>query len=233
MAWETDFEGQGEVQRVLAQEAASAFMARVYRWMGGGLFLTAITAVYTAQSEALLSFVLPNLMPLLIGKLVLVMAFGWLAPRVNAVVAGSMFLLYSFTTGLVFSTLFFAYELGSIGQAFGITAGAFAALSAYATFTKKDLSTWGTFLMVGLFGVLIAGIVQIFLRSPMLDFVWSCACVVVFAGLTAYDTQKLRSLHASAGYSSSGALAISGALTLYLDFVNLFLAILRLMGRRR
>ncbi|MFZ5471274.1 MAG: Bax inhibitor-1/YccA family protein [Myxococcota bacterium] len=236
MAWETpgaELNAQGSVNEVLAQESAGAFMAKVYRWMVAGLAVTAVTAVYTASNEAVLQVVVPNLMPIIIGKFILVMVMSWLAPRLSAPLAGGLFLLYSFTTGLVFSVLFLVYQLGSIGQAFAVTGGAFAALSAYGTFTKKDLSAWRTFLFMGLIGVVIAGVVQIFVQSSMLEFVWSCACVVVFAGLTAYDTQKLRTLHASSGYSSAGTFAVSGALTLYLDFVNLFLAILRLMGRRR
>lgn len=109
----------------------------------------------------------------------------------------------------------------------------FGALSVYGTVTKKDLSAWATFLFMGLIGVLVAGVVNIFLQSNFLGFVMSCAAVVVFAGLTAYDTQKLREMHASSGYASAGSLAINGALVLYLDFINLFLNILRLFGSRR
>jgi len=129
--------------------------------------------------------------------------------------------------------LFVVYQLGSVASAFAITAGTFAAMSVYGTVTKKDLSSWGTFLFMGLVGILIAGLVNIFVGSAMLDFIRSCAAVLIFAGLTAYDTQKLRAFHASSGYSSAASLAISGALTLYLDFINLFLNLLRLMGRRR
>ncbi|MBI3184825.1 MAG: Bax inhibitor-1/YccA family protein [Myxococcales bacterium] len=208
-------------------------MARVYRWMFAGLGITAATSIVTVSSEALLASVLQLFYPLLIGELVLVLAFSFLAHRVSGAVAALMFLGYAFLTGLTFSVLFLAYELGSIGQAFAVTAGGFGALSFYGTVTKKDLSGWRTFLMMGLFGVVIAGAVQLFVRSPMLDFVWSFASVIVFAGLTAYDTQKLRQFHASSGYSSAASLAINGALILYLDFINLFLAILRLLGRRR
>ncbi len=218
---------------ITVEESARLFMGRVHRWMIAGLTLSAATAWFVASSPGILSAVAPLFPVIIIGKLVLVLAFGWLAPRVSAVVAATMFLLYSFSTGVVFSLLFIAYELGSIFHAFAITAGAFAALSVYGTVTKRDLSAWATFLFMGLIGVLIAGVVQMFVRSEGLSFVWSCACVVVFAGLTAYDTQKLRRFHADSGYASKGSLAISGALMLYLDFVNLFLAILRLMGRRR
>ena len=106
-------------------------------------------------------------------------------------------------------------------------------MSIYANVTKKDLSGWGTFLFMGLIGIFIAGIVNIFMQSEMLSFVKACAGVIVFAGLAAYDTQKLKNLHALNGYSASASLPIIGALQLYLDFINLFLSILRLMGRRR
>jgi FtsH-binding integral membrane protein len=144
-----------------------------------------------------------------------------------------MFLAYAVLNGLTFSVIFLAYELGSIGTAFIISAGTFAALSAYGTFTKTDLTAWRSFLMIGLFGIIIAGIVNIFVQSDMLGFVKSCAAVVIFAGLTAYDTQKLRQYHANSGFSSAMSLSIMGALMLYLDFVNLFLNLLRLLGRRR
>ena len=114
--------------------------------------------------------------------------------------------------------------------------GAFFALSVYGTVTKKNLDGWRTFLMIGLVGVVLAGLVQMFWSSPGFSFVWSCACVIVFAGLTAYDTQKLRTFYARAAFEGgqgTAALPIVGALMLYLDFVNLFLALMRLFGRRR
>jgi hypothetical protein len=106
-------------------------------------------------------------------------------------------------------------------------------MSVYGTVTKKDLTSWGSFLFMGLIGVVIAGLINIFLRNDMMGFVISCVSVVVFTGLTAYDTQKLRQMHATTGFSSAMSVSIIGALTLYLDFINLFLALLRLFGRRR
>ena len=200
--------------QVLAQESASAFMAKVYRWMVAGLALSAGTAWVVASSNELFSIVRGLYLPLVIGQLVVVFAFSMLARRLNAVLAGAMFLGYSFLSGLTFSAIFFVYNLPSITTAFLVTAGMFGALSLYGTVTKKDLSSWGTFLFMGLIGIIIAS-------------------VVVFAGLTAYDTQKLREMHASSGYASEGSLAINGALVLYLDFINLFLALLRLLGSRR
>ncbi len=219
--------------QILAETSASAFMSKVYRWMFAGLALTAVTALGVAMSPPAMSIVAPLYLPLAIVQLILVFALSFMAPRIRGVTAALMFLAYSFLTGLTFSAIFFAYKLGSIAGAFFVTSGAFAALSVYATVTKRDLSAWGTFLFIGLIGVVLAGLVNLFLHSGMLGFVINCAAVVVFAGLTAYDTQKLRAIHASSGYASAGALAVTGALMLYLDFINLFLQILQLMGRRR
>ena len=165
--------------------------------------------------------------------LLMAFAFTFVASKVSGPVAAVMFLLYAFLNGLMLSIIFLVYELGSIGAAFGITAGTFAAMSIYGTVTKKDLSAWGAFLFMGLVGIIIAGIINIFIQSDMLGFVRRCAAVVIFAGLTAYDTQKLRQHHANSGFSSAMSLSITGALILYLDFINLFLHILRLLGRRR
>ena len=230
-----DFAGEAAngFSQVLAAESARAFMARVYRWMFAGLAITGGVALFTAASPTVLEAVAPLRFALIIGELVLVFALSWAAPRMSGPVAGLMFVAYAAINGLLFAFLFYVYELGSIGHAFLLTAGVFGALSLYGTVTKKDLSAWASFLFIGLVGVMIAGVVQVFLQSEGLSFVWSCACVVVFAGLTAYDTQKLRQFHANTGYSSEAALSVVGALMLYLDFINLFLALLRLVGRRR
>lgn len=232
--WETRTEmGSGAAIEDGGELAQRTFMARVYRWMFAGLGITGGVALYTASTPEILRPVSQFLFPLMIAELVLVFALSWLAPRIGGVLAATLFILYAALNGLTFSVLFLVYQLGSIGEAFLLTGGAFAALSVYATFTKKDLSGWRSFLFIGLIGVALAGVVQLFWQNQAFSFVWSCACVVVFAGLTAYDTQKLRQFHASSGYSSAASLSITGALMLYLDFVNLFLALLRLFGRRR
>jgi FtsH-binding integral membrane protein len=213
--------------------AQRVFMSRVYGWMFCGLAVTGGVAWTAATNPALQAVVRGWFLPLVIGELALVLALTWLAPRVSGAVAALLFLAYSVVNGLTFSVLFFVYQLGSIGEAFLLTAGVFGAMSAYATVTRKDLSGWSAFLFMGLVGIIIAGVINLFVRSDMMGFVVACASVVIFAGLTAYDTQKLRNLHASAGYSAAASLSIVGALMLYLDFVNLFLALLRLFGRRR
>jgi len=236
MAWETNgwqTTSSQEVNSTLVQESRRAFMSRVYGWMFAGLWITGVMALFTVSNQAMLRMVAGMYLPLVLVELGLVFVLSMMAPRLSAPVAGLMFVVYSALTGITLSVIFFRYTAGSIGQAFFMTAGSFGALSLYGTFTKKDLSAWASFLFMGLFGVVIASVVNLFMGSGMLSFVTSCAAVVVFAGLTAYDTQKLREMHASHGYKSAGAASISGALTLYLDFINLFLALLRIFGSRR
>jgi uncharacterized protein len=245
MAWEFDSRraardgrdlgevgGFGRVRELTGTTAAS-FMAGVYRWMTLGLVVTAGVALYTASNLQLAMTVARNIWPLIIVQFLLVLALSFMAQRVSGPVAALMFLVYAGLTGLTLSGIFFIYTIGSIGAAFLITAGAFFALSLYGTVTKRDLSAWGTFLFMGLIGVVIASFVQFFWTSPAFSFVLSCATVVVFAGLTAYDTQKLRVLGAQYAGTGLTSVTIVGALNLYLDFLNLFLALLRLFGGRR
>jgi hypothetical protein len=238
MAWDSNgLQGTAsaseEVNSTLVQESRRAFMSRVYGWMFAGLWITGVVALYTVSNEALLRIAVEWRIPLLLAELGLVFLLSLAAPKLSGAVAGALFIGYAALTGMTLSIYFLIYTAGSIGQAFLMTAGTFGAMSLYGTVTKKDLSGWSAFLFMGLVGVIIAGVVNIFMRSDMLGFVTACACVVVFAGLTAYDTQKLRQMHASTGYSSAATISIVGALTLYLDFINLFLALLRIFGRRR
>ena len=234
MAWENPGlqTAAPAVSSVLVQESQRAFMSRVYGWMFAGLMVTGITALFTVANRPLLEFAVAWRFPLLLAELGLVVALSFLAPRLSGPVAAMLFLGYSALTGMTLSIFFLIYTAGSIGQAFLLTAGVFGALSLYGTFTKKNLSAWGSFLFMGLIGVVLASVVNLFMRSDGLSFVVSCASVVVFAGLTAYDTQKLREMHASTGYSSAATVSIQGALTLYLDLINLFIALLRLFGQR-
>jgi FtsH-binding integral membrane protein len=236
MAWETNgwqTSSAEAANATLVQESRRAFMSRVYGWMFAGLWITGVVALYTVSNKPLLNFALQWRIPLLLAELGLVFVISLAASKLSGAVAGALFVGYAALTGMTLSVYFLIYTAGSIGQAFLMTAGTFGAMSLYGTLTKKDLSGWGSFLFMGLVGVLIAGVVNIFMGSDMLGFVTACACVVVFAGLTAYDTQKLREMHASTGYSSAATISIVGALTLYLDFINLFLALLRIFGRRR
>ena len=235
MAWESPgFQmARPEVSDVLVQESRRAFMSRVYGWMFAGLAITGIVALYAATSEAVLMQVIQWRWGLFLAQIGLALALSGMAARLSGAVAAAMFLAYSVLTGLTFSVIFLIYTSASIGNAFLLTAGTFGAMSAYATFTKKDLSPWGTFLIMGAIGCVVGSIIQAIWPSPMLNFVLGCAGVIAFSGLTAYDTQKLREMHAEAGYESAASLSISGALMLYLDFINLFIALLRLFGSRR
>jgi hypothetical protein len=160
-----------------------------------------------------------------------VIAISAAAHRLSAATAGGLFLLYSALNGATLAVVLLVYTGASVALAFASTAGTFLAMSVYATVTRRDLSSWGSFLFMGLIGVVIASLVNVFLHSSMVTFVVSCMSVVVFTGLTAYDTQKLRVFARDGG--GTGSLAVNGALALYLDFVNLFLALLRLFGSRR
>ncbi len=223
--------GDGQVGSVGAADATRAFMQKVYLWMMGGIMLTAATAFVVATTPALLQIVLPLYLPLIIAELVLVVAFSFLSQKASAPVAALMFLGYAFLSGLTFSVIGLRYTGASIAGVFATTSLMFGGMTVFGAVTKKDLGPWGTFLFMGLWGIVIASIVNIFLGSGMLSFVLGCAGVIVFAGLTAYDNQKLRQMHRAHG--DRGNLAINGALILYLDFINLFISLLRLFGGRR
>ncbi len=209
-------------------------MAAVYRWMTLGLGLTAVVATGVAGSETLLGAIVGNRIlfyGLILAELGLVIGISAAVNRLSAAAAGGLFLLYSALNGATLSIVLLAYTGTSVALAFVSTAGTFAAMSLYGTLTRRDLTSWGSFLFMGLIGVVLASVVNIFLRSSMVSWVVSCMGVLVFTGLTAYDTQKLRAFARAGG--GAAAAPVSGALSLYLDFVNLFLSLLRLFGNRR
>ncbi len=217
-----------------ATDAERRFMAAVYRWMTLGLALTALVAWSVATSETALRLVLGNrivFFGLILGELALVVALSAAAARMSSAVAGGLFLLYAALNGATLSVVLLVYTGASVALAFVSTAGMFGAMSLYGTVTRRDLASWRSFLVMGLVGIVVASVVNVFLGSTLVTFVVSCASVVVFTGLTAYDTQKLRAFARAGG--GSGGVAVNGALALYLDFVNLFLALLRLFGGRR
>lgn len=218
---------------VRAAESERLFFAGVFGWMGTGLALTASIGYVVANSPALMAQVMGLFMPLMLVELGLAFVLGLFASRMSGIVAGLLFLAYASLSGLTFSVFFLVYELGSMASIFFLTAAMFGAMAVYGMTTKKDLSGWGPFLFMGLIGVVIAAVVNLFLRNTMMEFIISCAMVVVFTGLTAYDVQKLRQLHASNNGTAVSSLSVTGAFMLYLDFVNLFIALLRLFGRRR
>ena len=213
-------------------DSTAAFMARVYRWMGAGLALTGGVAAVVANNLALQRAIYGTpflFFGLVIAELAMVFVFVRKVHTESFGTAAAMFLAYCALSGVTFSIYLLAYTRTSVASTLFVTGGTFLAMSAYGSVTRKDLSSWGSFLMMGLIGVALASVVNLFLRSDALQFVLSCAGVVVFTGLTAYDTQKIRAL-ARVG---DDRLALHGALALYLDFVNLFIMLLRLFGRRR
>lgn len=231
MAW-GDSASFGASARAV-EEAQRGFLSKVYSLMFAGLSVTALIAWYTVNTEALLGPVMRNMVFLLVAEFGIVLLLSFLASRLSGAVAGLLFFAYAALNGLTLSSVFLVYGLGTVTEAFALTAGVFGAMTLYASATKRDLTAWGSFLFMGLVGILVAGLVNLFVHSDMMAFVVDCLTVVVFAGLTAYDHHRLRALHAASGYSAAGSVAVIGALQLYLDFVNLFLAIVRLLGRRR
>ena len=217
-----------------APERIASLMAATYRWMALGLALTGLVAYGVAAMPSVQQMVFGNpimFFGLIIAEFALVFSFSRKVGSVSASTAASMFLGYSLLNGVTMSFIFLAYAHASIAQAFFITAGSFAALSVYGATTKRDLTAMGQFMFVGFIGLFIASMVNIFLKSPAIYWMTTYAGVLIFAGLTAYDNQKLRQLYAYNG--GAGNAAISGALTLYLDFVNMFLFVLRLFSDRR
>ena len=172
---------------------------------------------------------------LIFVQLGIAMAMSFLVNRMPAVVAGGLFLVYSVITGVVFSILFLVYTQASIATTFFITAGMFGAMSAYGYTTRKDLTSLGGLLFMALIGLIIASIVNIFMASSALYWLCSFAGVVIFTGLTAYDTQKIKQAYATGQYGSAAfeRTAVFGAFMLYLDFINLFIYLLRIMGSRK
>lgn len=219
-------------------EETKTFFQKVYAWMALGLFISGVTAYATYAIPALMHVIIFNqaVFFLLIGtELILVITLAWLVNKISAEVAVLLFLLYCFTTGLTLSVIFLVYQMSSIGSMFLISAGMFGAVSAYGYYTKKDLTTMGNILFMALLGIIIASVVNLFIWSSMLDFIISIIGVIVFTGLTAYDTQKIKQKNTIGNNGTPEDLkeSIIGALTLYLDFINLFLKMLRLFGKRK
>jgi hypothetical protein len=205
--------------------------------MSLGLAATGVVALAVASSPAALNLVFGNRLVffgLMIAQLLLVMAFAPVAARVGAGTASAMFFGYAILSGVTFSVIFLRYTMGSIGGTFLVTGGMFASLSAYGAVTKRDLTSVGSFCMMGLVGLVIASVVNLFLGSAMLYWLTTFVGVIVFTGLTAYDTAKLKVMAAQVdGGDAMTKAALQGALILYLDFINLFLMLLRLFGGRR
>jgi FtsH-binding integral membrane protein len=205
-----------------------------YRWMSLGLAVTGLVALAVASSPDLLAVVAGNRLVfgvLVVAQLGLVFAMSRAAMRVSTGAAAAMFFGYAALTGVTLSTIFLAFTSASIASTFFVTAGTFAGLSVYGTLTRRDLSAMGRFAVFALIGLVVATLVNLFLRSSGLGWLLTIGGVVIFAGLTAYDTQRLRRAFEEGPQSPN--LPLVGALILYLDFINMFLYLLMLFGNRR
>jgi uncharacterized protein len=212
-------------------ESANDILWVTYRWMSIGLGITGLVAWLVAQSPAALELVLGNRIifyGLLLAQLGFVIAFGAVASRASTAATAAMFFAYAALTGLTFSTIFLVYTSASIASTFLVTAGTFAGLSVFGAVTKRDLSAVGRFALFALIGLILASLLGFFFASSALMWLTTFAGVAIFAALTAYDTQKLKTLYAS---GVGGNLPLRGALMLYLDFINMFLFLLRISGR--
>jgi len=214
------------------------FMQKVYLWMTFALTLTGFVAYRTTQSEFLLELIFSSsfgFIGLILVELALVFWISSGIQRMSSNMAIGLFLLYSVLNGMTLSVLLIAYTGASVASTFFITAGMFGAMSVYGYTTKQDLSSWGNLLFMALIGLILASVVNIFLQSSGLYWLISYIGVLVFVGLTAYDTQKIKQLAAQVIVESEEGrkVAIFGALTLYLDFINMFIFMLRILGNRR
>jgi len=214
-----------------------SYMLSVYNYMASGVLLTGVVALLFARSEAAPAILFgPGILKYLImfSPLAFVMVLSFGINRLSTGAAQAIFWAFAAVMGLSMASIFFVYTGTSIAQTFFATAAAFAGLSLYGYTTKKDLSGFGTFLVMGVVGLLVASVLNIFLKSDALTLVISFVGVLLFAGLTAYDTQRIKSLYFHvAGTDMMGKTVVMGALSLYLDFINMFTFLLQFMGDRR
>jgi len=228
------------VPRQKTDVVVNEFVRSVYNWMCIGLGLTGFVALYVSGNETILRLVFGNsfiFFGLIIAELALVFSISSRVDRMSAGTATSLFILYAALNGVTLSFIFLAYTRTSIVSTFFICAATFLAVSIYGWTTKKDLTSMGGFLMMGLIGIIIATVVNIFIRSSAMSMIISYIGVIVFVGLTAYDTQKIKNMALTQPVGLDGAVvrkgALLGALSLYLDFINLFLMLLRIFGGGR
>lgn len=228
------------VERADVDQGLRSYFVSVYNHMAGGLLITALAAFFVANSSLMqLMFNEQGGMSVLgwlflLAPLIVVFAFGWVVSRGTLSQVRGVFLLYSALMGVSMAPIFLVYTDASMFRVFLITAATFGAMSLYGYKTHRDLTAFGSFLIMGLWGVIIATLVNMFMKSEALYYVLSYVTVFLFVGLTAYDTQKIRSIYMSSDNEDlQGRKVIVGALSLYLDFVNLFMALLRIMGDRR
>lgn len=227
----------------VVDQGLRAFMIKVYNFMAGGLAATALAAYITVNTPLIGLFftATPNGYVMsalgwlaLLAPLAMIFGFGWVLNRGTAKQVSMVFWGFSALMGISLAPILLAYTGASVTRIFLITAAMFGGMSLYGYTAKKDLTSMGSFMIMGLWGIIIAAIINLFMQSPGLYYAISFISVIVFTGLTAYDTQKIRNMYAHFDDSEIAAKkAISGALSLYMDFINLFLAMLRLFGDRR
>lgn len=214
-----------------ANAMARAYLNKVYAWMAATMMVTAGTAIYALQSAEMLTWVVSNLWLLILGSIGVIIVMCLAARRLTAGALGILLMVFAVAEGLLFGPILCHYTRESLGLTFGCTAGMFGAMSLFGAMTKINMSSWGRGLLMGLIGLIIAGIANAFWGNGITELIISAAGVILFSILTAYDTQKLlqEGLYGTEEERSKGA--ILGALSLYLDFINLFLYLLRFLGR--
>jgi len=214
------------------EQVAGVFLTRVFMWMFAGLALSGLVAYGVAEAD-----VIPTrgmMIGLIVGELALVVVLSAAIQRLAPAVAAALFLGYAVLNGVTLSIIFQVYTAESIEMVFFSSAAIFGAMATYGAVTKRDLTSWGSFFFMGLVAVLVASLINFFVRSSALQWALSILTVLVFTGLTAWDVQKFKRLgYMSGDRTTLGRFAILGALNLYLDFINIFLAMLQLFGRRR
>lgn len=220
-----------EACQISSAERAKAFLNKVYMWLAVSMLITAGVAAYTAQDLQSLVWVADHSLLLCLGTLGLVLIMSFAANKLSAGALTILLLVFAAAQGLLFGPLLICYGLDSVGKAFGCTAAMFGAMSIYGTVTKRNLSTLGRTLFMLLIGLIVALIINIFWGSSTFDTIICCAGVLIFALFTAYDTQNLLKIGLSNDPTVKQKGAILGALSLYLDFINLFIFLLRLIGR--
>ena len=226
-----------EKEATIASASFPALMRKVYTWMALALVITGVTAYGVAHSPAMMQLIYGNsfvMWGLIIAELAIVFIVSGMINRLSLTTATLLFVLYSVVNGATLSVIFLGYSQSVIAKTFFITAGMFGVMSFYGYVTKQDLSSIGKILFMALIGLIISTIVNLFVRSSMFDMILSYVGVVIFVGLTAWDTQKIKQMLAMQEYADEGAqkIALMGALSLYLDFINLFIYLLRIFGSR-
>ncbi len=227
---------RGYTDKAQLVATTSSVMKRVYLKMTLGLLVTAFISLFCAGSHSYISFMTSNtwfFWGLFIAEIVLVMVISGGINKLSSTVATLLFFVFAAVNGLALAPIFLVYTMTSIAKTFFICAGTFGAMSIYGYFTTQDLTKWGNFLFYALIGLIIASVVNIFTHSSTLDWIISIAGVLIFVGLTAWDTQKIKQMAEYTPTDRVGHLATIGALSLYLDFINLFLYLLRFFGNNR